>query len=119
LLALMLTGAATVLLGIPLNFANIIVIPLLLGSGVDYGVHLVYRFMEESPGTNELLHTSTSRAIFFSALTTIVGFCSLAFSPHRGTASIGIVLTLCITLMILCTLVVLPALLHLHAGRSR
>jgi hopanoid biosynthesis associated RND transporter like protein HpnN len=118
LLALMLTGAATVLLGIPLNFANIIVIPLLLGSGVDYGIHLVHRFMEAPPGTGRVLHTSTSRAIFFSALTTIVGFCSLAFSAHRGTASIGILLTLCITFMIVCTLVVLPALLHLHAVRS-
>ncbi|MCI4626926.1 MAG: MMPL family transporter, partial [Candidatus Magnetoovum sp. WYHC-5] len=106
-IAMVWTAATTVLLNIPFNFANIIVLPLLMGTGVDYGIHLVHRFRSETEDT--VLHTSTARGVLFSALTTIAGFGSLLFSSHRGTASMGLLLTLCISYIIICTLVVLPA----------
>lgn len=108
-----LTAGATVLFSIPFNFANIIVAPLLLGIGVDYAIHLIYRFRVEPMTRDNILQTSTARGVLFSALTTIVSFGSLSFSAHQGIAGMGIMLTVCITIMIGCILVLLPALLHL------
>ncbi len=116
LLAALLTGAATVLLSQPFNFANVIVLPLLLGLGVAFGIQIVLRARLE--GSARLLETSTPRAVAFSALTTIGSFCSLSLSSHPGTASMGFLLTVAISLTLLCTLLVLPALLSL-AGPGR
>ncbi len=107
------TGAATVLLDLPFNFANIIALPLLLGLGVDNGVHMVHRLRKPVPEGESLLHTSTARGIFFSALTTIFSFGTLGFLSHRGTASMGQLLTLGVSLTLLTTLIVLPAFLNL------
>jgi len=113
LLAALFTGATTVLLGVQFNFANIIALPLLLGIGIDSGLHMVQRSRSRSDGTTheELMHTSTTRAIFYSALTTLVGFGSLAFSTHQGTASMGVLLTIGLALTLICVLVILPVLL--------
>ncbi len=108
-LAALLTVAATVLFAIPFNFANVIVLPLLFGLGVASGIHIIVR--TRSAGAAGLMASSTPRAVLFSALTTIGSFCALALSTHRGTASMGVLLTVAITLTMLCTLVVLPVLL--------
>ncbi|MEE9210562.1 MAG: MMPL family transporter, partial [Kiloniellales bacterium] len=108
-LAALLTVGVTVALGIPFNFANVIVLPLLFGLGVASGIHMVLR--ARAAGAAGLLATSTPRAVLFSALTTIGSFGALALSSHRGTASMGVLLTIAITLTMLCTLIVLPALL--------
>ena len=112
-LAALLTVGATVALDIPFNFANVIVLPLLFGLGVASGIHMVIRARATGGGSDGggLLATSTPRAVLFSALTTIGSFGALALSSHRGTASMGILLTIAITLTMLCTLIVLPALL--------
>ena len=112
LLAALFTSAATVWLGIPFNFANIIALPLLLGIGIDSSIHMVHRSRNTEKSHKSLLHTSTARAIFYSALTTLVGFGSLAFSPHQGTASMGLLLAVGVLLTLICVLVILPALLH-------
>ena len=120
LLAALLTGAATVLLNQPFNFANVIVLPLLLGLGVAFGIQIVLRARLE--GSARLLETSTPRAVAFSALTTIGSFCSLSMSSHPGTASMGFLLTVAISITLVCTLLVLPALLTLAgpgAGRGK
>jgi hopanoid biosynthesis associated RND transporter like protein HpnN len=109
-LSLLMTGAASVLLDIPFNFANVIVIPLLLGSGVE-GAYLVRRFRTNPPSGGNLLETSTARALFFSTLTTILSFSTLSFSPHQGMASMGKLLTICIGSLMITTLILLPALL--------
>lgn len=109
ILAALLTVAAAVVLRIPFNFANVIVLPLLFGLGVAGGIHVVFR--ARSAATVDLVATSTPRAVLFSALTTIGSFCALALSSHQGTASMGLLLTIAITLTMLSTLVVLPALL--------
>ena len=113
LLAALFTGTVTVLLGIQFNFANIIALPLLLGVGIDSGLHMVQRSRSRSDGTTheDLMHTSTTRAIFYSALTTLVGFGSLAFSSHQGTASMGVLLTIGLALTLICVLIILPVLL--------
>jgi hopanoid biosynthesis associated RND transporter like protein HpnN len=111
LLAGALIGAATVLFDIPFNFANVIALPLLLGIGVDSGIHMVHRFRTAPPGNSDLLHTSTAKAVLFSALTTLCSFGNLAFSPHPGTASMGQLLALGVVFTLGCTLIVLPSLL--------
>jgi predicted RND superfamily exporter protein len=109
-LAALLTVAASVLLGISFNFANVIVLPLLAGLGVASGIHLVARARDPARGM-ALMQTSTPRAVILSALTTIGSFGSLAISSHRGTASMGELLTIAIAFTLICTLIVLPALM--------
>lgn len=111
LLSASVTGALCVLMDIPINFANIIALPLILGIGVDNGIHVVQRFRHADPGDPDVLKRSTSRAMVFSALTTLCGFGNLAFCAHRGMASMGLVLFLGILVTLLMTLFVLPALL--------
>ncbi|MDH3703513.1 MAG: MMPL family transporter [Alphaproteobacteria bacterium] len=115
-LAALLTVAATVVFAIPFNFANVIVLPLLFGLGVASGIHIVLRHRTDRSG--QFLETSTPRAVLFSALTTIGSFCALALSTHRGTASMGMLLTIAITVTTVCTMIVLPALLALLDRRS-
>ncbi len=117
LMAAVFTAAITTLLGMPLNFANVIALPLLLGIGVDSGIHIMHRFRTDLPADGNILHSSTARGVFISALTTMVGIGNLAISPHAGTASMGILLACGIGMTMLCMLVVLPALLSL-TGRQ-
>jgi len=107
-LAAILTSATGVLLNIPFNYANVIVLPLLIGIGVDSGIHLVMRHDQVAAGEG-VYGTSTPRAVLFSALTTLASFGSLMLSPHRGTASMGELLTIAIAFTLICTLIVLPA----------
>ena len=112
-LAAVLSVAAMALSGIAFNFVNVIVIPLMFGIGVDSGIHLVHRARELAAG-EEVLGTTTARAVFYSAFTTTVSFGSLGLSSHVGMAGLGILLAIGMVLTVLCNLVVLPALL---AGR--
>ena len=111
LMAALLTAGASLLFSMPLNFANIIALPLLLGIGVDGGIHILYRFRTAPPNNGIILATSSARAVLVSALTTIVSIGNLAFSPHLGTASMGKLLTIGISMTLLCTLIILPALM--------
>ena len=115
-LAGVMTLAATVLLDLPFNFANVIVLPLLIGLGVDGGIHVMMRAREGDAQT--ILETSTPKAVFISAVTTMGSFGTLAVSPHRGTASMGELLTISVVLTLLCMLVVLPALIKLLKSPS-
>jgi hypothetical protein len=119
LLAAILTTAASVLLDIPFNFANIITLPLLLGIGVDNGIHMVSRARTAMPSDGNLLHTSTSRAVILSALTTVASFGNLAFSSHPGTASMGQLLTIGVLVTMVCTLLVLPNVLGQRQSMPR
>ncbi|HJU19764.1 MAG TPA: MMPL family transporter [Stellaceae bacterium] len=115
LLAGILTLAATVVLGMPLNYANIIALPLLLGIGVAFDIYFV---MNWRAGQSEHLQSSTARAVIFSALTTAAAFGSLALSPQPGTAAMGKLLAISLFATLFCTMVILPALLGpASAGR--
>lgn len=116
ILAALLTAALGVVFGLPFNFANVIVLPLLLGLGVDSGIHYVMRTRELAAGEAPGSANSTPRAIFLSALTTVASFASLSLSQHPGTASMGVLLTIALLVSLICVLAFLPALLAL-AGR--
>ena len=103
-----LTVLAAVLLPLPLNFANIIALPLLLGVGVSFNIYFV---MNWRAGATAHLSTPTARAVVFSALTTATAFGSLALSRHPGTASMGNLLLLSLGCTLLTSLVFVPALL--------
>ena len=96
-LAGVVTLELTVLVGLPLNFANIIALPLLLGVGVAFKI---YYIMAWRAGQKNLLQTSLTRAVIYSALTTATAFGSLIFSSHPGTSSMGKLLAL----SLVCTL---------------
>jgi predicted RND superfamily exporter protein len=106
-LASIVTAALTVLVDMPFNYANIIALPLLVGMGVDNGIHVVHR-MRGDPAVR-LFETSTMRAVLASGLTTVASFGNLAFSAHAGTASMGVLLALGLVASMAATLIVLPA----------
>jgi len=112
------TAAFAHLADMPFNFANVVVLPLILGIGVDSGIHLVHRHRMGLLGADTILRTGTAQAVFFSALTTIVSFSTLAFSNHLGIASFSRLLTVGIGFMLIANLLVLPAILEWLEGKS-
>src|SRR5205807_9389262 len=109
---LLVAGAVTlelcVLIELPLNFANIVALPLLLGVGVAFKIYYVTAWRE---GRTNLLQSSLTRAIFFSALTTATAFGSLWLSSHPGTASMGKLLVLSFVITLAAVLLFQPALM--------
>jgi uncharacterized protein len=112
LVPLLVAGAVTleicVLIGLPLNFANIVALPLLLGIGVAFKIYYVTAWRS---GRTNLLQTSLTRAIFFSALTTATAFGSLWLSSHPGTSSMGKLLALSLLTTLAAVLLFQPALM--------
>src|SRR5579872_193896 len=104
----LLTLASCVLIGQPLNFANIIALPLLFGIGVAFHIYFV---MAWRSGGEHLLESSLTRAVFFSALTTATGFGSLWASSHPGTASMGKLLMISLIWTLASALLFQPALM--------
>jgi hopanoid biosynthesis associated RND transporter like protein HpnN len=111
------TVAGSALLNMPFNFANVIVIPLLIGLGVAGSVHIVIRaqeLAEENRGKKakdrvNVLDTSTSLAVLVAQLNTVAAFATLAISHHQGLYSMGLLLGMAILLVVIVCLVVLPA----------
>ena len=95
-----------------LNPANMIVLPLLLGIGVDSGVYVVHDYRSQTPGTYSI-SSSIINAITLTSVTTMMGFGSMIISSHQGLASLGIVLTVGVGCCLFISLVPLPALLTL------
>jgi hopanoid biosynthesis associated RND transporter like protein HpnN len=112
LVPLLVAGAVTleicVLIGLPLNFANIVALPLLLGVGVAFKIYYVTAWRA---GKTNLLQSSLTRAIFFSAMTTATAFGSLWLSSHPGTASMGKLLALSLVTTLAAVLLFQPALM--------
>ena len=106
LLSAAMTVLVMVLLPLPLNFANIIALPLLLGVGVSFNIYFV---MNWRSGRREMLASATARAVMFSALTTGTSFGSLALSGHPGTASMGQLLLISLGCTLVATLIFVPA----------
>ncbi len=112
LVPLLVAGAVTmeicVLIELPLNFANIVALPLMLGIGVAFKIYYVTAWRS---GRTNLLQTSLTRAIFFSAMTTATAFGSLWLSSHPGTASMGKLLALSLLTTLAAVLLFQPALM--------
>jgi len=98
LVSALVTLECCVLGGMPMNFANVIALPLLLGVGVAFKIYYV---MAWRAGQTHLLQSSLTNAVLFSAATTAAAFGSLSYSHHPGTASMGRLLILALA----CTLV--------------
>ena len=108
LLAGVVTLEITVLIDMPLNFANIIALPLLLGLGVAFKIYFV---MAWRAGTKKLLQSSLTRAVFWSALTTATAFGSLWASKHPGTSSMGKLMALSLVTTLAAAILFQPALM--------
>jgi len=102
--------------GVPVNLANIMTLPLVIGIGVTNGIHILNRYAEE--GTPGILSRSTGKAVLVSGLTAIAGFGSLILAQHRGIRSLGIIMSVGIATCMIAGLTFLPALLNL-IGRWR
>lgn len=118
LLALVPVGIGTLWLagimgwaGVPINLANIMTLPLVIGIGVTNGIQILNRYAEE--GTPGILTRSTGKAVLVSGLTAIAGFGSLMLAQHRGIRSLGIIMATGIATCMLAGLTFLPALLTL------
>ena len=104
------------ILNMPLNPANMIVLPLILGIGIDDGVHVVHDF-RRSRG-HYRISPSTASAVLITSLTTMVGFGSLMIASHRGLQSLGRVLTIGVSCCLFTSLVILPALMAWFSGNG-
>jgi uncharacterized protein len=101
--------------GIPLNPANIMMLPLIIGIGVTNGIHILNRFAEEQ--SPSILARSTGKAVLVSGLTTIAGFGSLIIAEHQGIKSLGYVMATGVATCMIAGLTFLPALLMLIGKR--
>ena len=98
-------------LGVPLNPANIMTLPLVIGIGVTNGIHILNRYAEEQ--TPSILARSTGKAVLVAGLTAMAGFGSLILAQHRGIHSLGCVMTTGLATCMVAGLTFLPALLNL------
>lgn len=103
------------ILEVPLNPANMIALPLMLGIGVDYGVHIVHEYREQ--GGRYRMSPATAVAVLVDGLTTVVGFGSLMVASHRGLQSLGRVLTLGVSCCMFTSMIMLPALLTIMSRK--
>jgi uncharacterized protein len=108
LLTGLLTMATAVVIGLQLNFANVIALPLLFGIGVAFNIYFVMAWRN---GQTNLLQSSLTRAVIYSAATTASGFGSLWLSSHPGTASMGELLMISLFWTLATTIFFLPALM--------
>ena len=110
-LTTVLTFAVMEIIGLSLNMANVLVVPLIFGLGIDSAIHVAHRY--QTLGSMErLMRSSTPRAVLLSAVTTVATFASLMTSAHRGAASLGQLLTIAIPIMVLVTFSLVPVLME-------
>ncbi len=105
------------LAGWKINFMNVGILPMILGIGIDDGIHIVTRYARQGRGEIFTLMRSVGRAVSLTSVTTLGAFGSLALATNRGLASVGVLAGLGIVLSLLASLLVLPPLLELHRRR--
>ncbi len=96
---------------LPFNLANLIAVPLIIGIGLENGIHIVHRFREEGETGPALVASSTGQSVALFSLTTMVGFGSLMVAKYYGIFSIGLLLTCAVGSVLIASLSVLPLLL--------
>ncbi len=102
------------LVGMQVNPANIIVLPLMFGIGVDSGVHMLHRYRQEPAASPPGLTHGTGKGITVTSFTTMIGFAAMMLARHRGIQSLGFVLTVGLALTLLACWTVVPACLRLR-----
>src|SRR5216684_3901507 len=116
LVAIVITLEICVLVGLRLNFANIIALPLLLGVGVAFKIYYIIAWRS---GETNFLQSSLTRAILFSACTTAIAFGSLCFSHHPGTSSMGKLMALSLLTTLAAAVIFQPALMATQQQKRR
>ena len=106
------------LIGLKLNMANLVILPLILGIGVVNGIHITHRYREEEDKHASILGKSTGQAVLLSSLTTMIGFGSMMVANHYGVFSLGMVLTLGVFNCLIASVTFLPALLKLSTAKN-
>ena len=118
-----LLGGVAVLLGamalfnIKLNFYNMVVLPSIIGMGIDNGVHLYHRYLEEGPGSMRYVMRTTGGAVFMASLTTMVGFSGMITAEHQGLNSMGDVAIIGMLSCLVMSVIFLPMLLTYRETR--
>ena len=107
------------LTGMQLTLLNIMAIPLIIGIGIDDGVHLIHRYHHEGKDAIFTVFSSTGKAIIITSLTTMLAFGSLVFATYRGFGSLGLALFLGVGTCLLASIFVLPALLAVVEKKKR
>lgn len=95
--------------GLQLTMVNIMAIPLIIGIGIDDGIHIIHRYDFEGYHSHLDVFSSTGRAIFLTSVTTMLGFGSLTFATYRGLGSMGIAMFIGVGTCFLATVIALPA----------
>ncbi len=104
--------------GLKFTMVNVMAIPMIIGIGIDDGVHLMHRFRVEGWNNLKAVLGSTGRAILLTSLTTIAGFGSLMMAKYRGFASLGSLLVIGVAACFMTSIVFLPSLVKLLKGRK-
>lgn len=117
-LGIVVSMALLRLFDVPMNPANMVVLPLIVGVGVDNGVHILHDYRSRAHGAFYRLSAATGRGILVAALTTILGFSTLMISRHQGMRSLGFALALGVTCCMIAALLVLPAVLSVLDRRA-
>ena len=97
--------------GLQITLLNIMAIPMIIGIGIDDGVHIVHRYQIEGRNAHKPVFASTGRAILLTSITTMLGFGSLWFATYRGLGSMGIALFIGVGMCFLATVLVIPVLI--------
>jgi hopanoid biosynthesis associated RND transporter like protein HpnN len=117
-MGVILTLGVLGLFGVPLNPANMIAFPLILGVGVDNGVHVLHDYLLRRGERRATISYAIGRGVLVKALTTMIGFGTLMISTERGLVGLGFILTLGVGFSMVTALFFLPALLDLLGRRE-
>jgi hopanoid biosynthesis associated RND transporter like protein HpnN len=117
-MGVVLTLGVMGLFGVPLNPANMIAFPLILGVGVDNGVHVLHDYLLRRGEDRATISYAIGRGVMVKALTTMIGFGTLMISTERGLVGLGLILTLGVGCSMLTALIFLPAMLSLLGRRA-
>ncbi|MCF7885030.1 MAG: MMPL family transporter [Candidatus Marinimicrobia bacterium] len=101
------------LFGVKLTLVNIMGLPLILGIGIDDGVHILHRYQIEGKTALHKVYSSTGKAVIITSFTTMISFGSLVFATYRGYGSLGIALFIGVGACLLTTILILPSILGL------
>ncbi|MBN2602017.1 MAG: MMPL family transporter, partial [Candidatus Marinimicrobia bacterium] len=99
------------LTGVQFTLLNIMAIPLILGIGIDDGVHILHRYRIEGPASVNTVFRSTGKAIIITSLTTMLAFGSLVFATYRGFGSMGLAMFIGVGICLIATVSILPAIM--------
>lgn len=105
--------------GLKLTFVNVMAIPMIVGIGIDDGVHFMHRYRIEGKGRIKQVTASTGKAIMVTSLTTMAGFGSLMIAKYRGLGSLGVLLVLGVGACFLTTILFLPSVLGWFENRKK